>query len=220
MVRLYGYHVEWSVFPRTNDGDSFQSWGVSTPSSSALVWGASAQLEVVTCGEAEPVSKHRTGLEIPMDMTRPRRRVAIVTALQLECTAVTAMLGSTESARFENSVYERGVFVTPHETWDVIVAEFGPGNVSSAIQTERILRGTGAELVLLIGVAGGVKDVKLGDVVAATKVHAYEGGSDGKRFLPRPDLGRCSERLEQEARATSRRTEWLDRCGAYLGEAA
>ncbi|MGD1072355.1 MAG: hypothetical protein ABSB15_19700 [Bryobacteraceae bacterium] len=102
------------------------------------------------------------------------QRAAIITALSLECRAVCEHLENRrELTHPTGTIYERGSF-TPDEraSWDVIVVESGPGNVAAAVEVERVISFFRPELVLFVGVAGGLKDVGLGDVVVGTEGEA------------------------------------------------
>jgi nucleoside phosphorylase len=140
-----------------------------------------------------------------------QHRAVIITALRVEYQAVCAHLSNLHEEVHKDTVYERGTFSLPDQSWDIGMVEVGAGNASAAFETERAINYFNPEVVLFIGVAGGLKDVELGDVVSATKVYAYESGKATKTFEPRPVVWNSSYDMEQRARAEARRSDWLQR---------
>jgi nucleoside phosphorylase len=144
-------------------------------------------------------------------------RALIVTALPVEYLAVREHLTDLhEEIHPQGTVYEIGKFVADQKDWEVVIVEIGAGDVTAAVETERGIQHYSPKVVLFVGVAGGLKDVSIGDVVAATKVYSYESGKAKNRFLPRPELGNSSYSLVQRARAEARKGSWLQRVKVSL----
>lgn len=123
-------------------------------------------------------------------------RAVILTALPVEYQAVRIYLNNIHEETHKGTVYERGAFAAGQWSWDVGIAEIGAGNAGAAFEAERAIAYFNSSIVLFVGVAGGLKDVKLGDVVVATKVYGYESGkAQNGAFLLRPDVGESSYRL-------------------------
>lgn len=131
----------------------------------------------------------------------------ILTALAVEYSAVRAHLSDLrEEVHANGTVYDRGRF----GAWDVCLVQIEVGNV----EAERATAYFNPSVVLSVGVAGGIKDVRLGDVVAATKVYGYESGEAEEVSRHGPEIGVTDYRLEQRARAEARKNDWLQRIPA------
>ena len=134
----------------------------------------------------------------------------VITAIREEFLAVRRHLREpVEECHPSGTVYEVGRFAGLMN-WKVAVVETGSGNTVAAIEAERAISYFRPSVLLFVGIAGGVKDVQLGDVVAATKVYGYEAGKATDIFLPRPDVGQSSFPLIQRARAEARKADWTN----------
>ncbi len=136
----------------------------------------------------------------------------ILTALPVEYEAVRANLKDLREKIHEGTIYELGNFQPGDRSWEVAISEIGMGNPGAASAAERAIAYFKPRLVLFVGVAGGLKDVQLGDVVAADRVYGYEFGKvDTAGFKTRPSVYNATYALEQRARAVARRQDWLKR---------
>jgi adenosylhomocysteine nucleosidase len=143
--------------------------------------------------------------------------VMLVTALPVESAAVRRFvdLRQTEVGA-AGTRYETGVF----HSAGVVLLETGAGNVDAAIEVERAVETYRSKYLFFIGVAGGVKDVKLGDVVAATKIYNYESGKADQEFLPRPKMAESSYYLVQLAKSVARSERWKTATPSGAGASA
>lgn len=135
-----------------------------------------------------------------------------VTALPEEFSAVRAHLSDRREHIEKGSVYEIGRFGTGETGCTVAIVQTGMGNSLSAAATERVLNLFKPDFAFFVGIAGGLRDdLKIGDVVAASKVYGYEGGKSGATFQPRPEAPPVSHAAEQRANAVVRDKVWQKR---------
>ncbi len=137
----------------------------------------------------------------------------ILTALPVEYQAVRShLIDLHEDVHPRGTIYERGIFFSSSkQSWDIGIVEIGKGNVNAARESERAITYFQPSIVLFVGVAGGLKDVQLGDVVAAVKVYGYEAGKVTTTFQTRPNVVNVTYHLEQRIRAEARKPDWLQR---------
>ncbi|MBD2100980.1 5'-methylthioadenosine/S-adenosylhomocysteine nucleosidase [Leptolyngbya sp. FACHB-261] len=141
----------------------------------------------------------------------------ILTALSVEYSAVrTHLTDLQEKMHPQGTIYERGKFVANGQVWEVGIAEVGAGNAGAAVEAERAIAYFRPDVLLFVGIAGGIKDVAIGDVVAATKVYGYESGKVDNQFFTRPALGQSAYALVQRAKSEARKGEWLQRLSSSL----
>ena len=145
--------------------------------------------------------------------------VVILTALNLEYEAVRSRLsdpqlhGYVKGTRFE-------IGAVPGTTCRVALAMTGKGNHTSGILAERAMEEFDPLAVLFVGVAGAWRDgVTLGDVVVATHVYAYQGGtSEDDGLKGRPRVWEAPHWIIQMASHVVRTGDWIDASEVPVGE--
>jgi nucleoside phosphorylase len=133
----------------------------------------------------------------PVEAGRISVDVAIITILEEEYEAVLRLLKRvrqvTGSATVDNQhAWVVGEIDAPalRVPYTVVLAMSPrPGTNAAVIVTKNTLQAFDPRCVLVVGVAGGLGDLKLGDVVVADRICAYEYGKlDQGRFFARNDL--------------------------------
>jgi adenosylhomocysteine nucleosidase len=151
----------------------------------------------------------------------PRIDFLVLTALALEYKAVTEHLEGLRSLTHpQGTEYEFGSVTVQGKAAQIALAECGQGNVGAAIEAERAISFLKPSYAIFVGVAGGIKDVRIGDVVIATKIYQYESGKAAETFLTRPQVFQSAYRLTQAARAVARNGVWKSRIKESISELA
>ncbi|MFE3638060.1 hypothetical protein [Streptomyces sp. NPDC059168] len=137
----------------------------------------------------------------------------VLTAIECEYLAVVGHLEPGRDRRtVEGAVHEVGRFAGRHGRLTVGVQLAGPGNELAGVLAERAMARLRPSVLLLVGVAGGRKDARLGDVVVADTVYGYEGGRDERdAFRPRIKSWPSAFALVQRARLVAADRHWQRR---------
>ncbi|MBS4033523.1 MAG: 5'-methylthioadenosine/S-adenosylhomocysteine nucleosidase [Ignavibacterium sp.] len=136
--------------------------------------------------------------------------IVIQTALALEQQAVTNKLSNVNDYEHPASktIYKVGHYFSKGNKLQIIVGRTNQTNINAAIETERVIQHFNPTYIFFLGVAGSLKDVKIGDVVIGTDVIGYERGKAKEEFLLRPQFGFSSYELEQKAISFINSDEW------------
>lgn len=139
--------------------------------------------------------------------------VVILTALQKEFLAVLSHLVNTfEEVGPNGIVFECGDFESSGQSWKVAIAETSAGNIPASLAASAAMNFFDPDLLMFVGIAGGVKsDTAIGDVVASNRIYYYEGGKDEGEYLARPREIQVISSLVQRAMAVARKTNWIKR---------
>jgi nucleoside phosphorylase len=146
--------------------------------------------------------------------TGPREPCVVVfTALGVEYEAMREyVVGPIRKQEERGTLYEVGTLPGAHRHWHIALTQTGPGSTTVGVQLDRAIRVFRPQIALFVGIAGGRKDVTLGDVVAADVVYNYEWGKstlDG--FQPRIRIHYSAHRLLQRAQLVARENRWQAR---------
>ncbi|MEU4836259.1 5'-methylthioadenosine/S-adenosylhomocysteine nucleosidase [Streptosporangium sp. NPDC023615] len=135
--------------------------------------------------------------------------IVILTALDLEYQAIREKLVAPRLRRHpQGTRFEVGRLADGR--CRVALAHVGKGNHSAAVLAERAIAEFKPAALLFVGVAGALHShIALGDVVMATHVYAFHGGtSQDDGFLGRPRVWETSHIADQIARHINRSRAW------------
>ncbi|GAA1738391.1 5'-methylthioadenosine/S-adenosylhomocysteine nucleosidase [Nonomuraea bangladeshensis] len=135
--------------------------------------------------------------------------VVILTALDLEYQAVREKLTGLRLHRHsQGTLFEVGRLAAGRG--QVVLAHVGKGNLSAGVLAERAIAKFRPAALLFVGVAGALHaHIALGDVVVATHVYAFHGGtSEDDGFKSRPRVWETSHAADQIAQHLHRTGSW------------
>lgn len=149
-----------------------------------------------------------------MPQTLTTMKVVILTPISVEYDAVRKHLPQLTEEIVSGNRYETALFKGKHHTLKIILHQTGSKNNAIGLATEKAVQAFEPQIVLLVGIAGGVKDVSIGDIVVGTKAYGYEAGKEtADGFVTRPEVFNFSKDLISIAQSVHQKNTWQERCG-------
>jgi nucleoside phosphorylase len=138
--------------------------------------------------------------------------VLILTPIPKEYQALINHLDGKHETIFAPELYEKWTFQGNHHKYSIIVREPGAKIADMALATERAIQHFKPDIAILMGIAGGVKDVKIGDVVVANRIYNIDSGKESEDgFSARPDVQKLSSDLLARVQKLERDNQWQNR---------
>lgn len=129
--------------------------------------------------------------------------IVILCPIQVEYMAVRQHILPVSSQKVLSTTlsYELGQITIKNKIWNIALFETGGNTGNVQAKTTQILSVLKPTYIFLVGIAAGIKDVEIGDLVIGTKAHGYEYGKETEQgFLTRPETVHYSTNLINYAR--------------------
>lgn len=127
--------------------------------------------------------------------------VLLLCAVPIEWQSLRELLSDATEDSVLSDPALRGRIELNGRSLNAALVEVGMGLTTSAMATLGAVNKYRPSLVAFVGIAGGIKDVEIGDVVIADKVYPYENGKvENGHFQSRADTRVISSELEGMAR--------------------
>lgn len=92
------------------------------------------------------------------------KKIAILGAMEIEIKPLLEKLSEYETVEYANNKY----YIAEYHGYQLIIAHSKIGKVFSALTATIMIEHFNAEVLLFTGVAGGLQDLQVGDLIAAT----------------------------------------------------
>ncbi|AGS80661.1 phosphorylase family protein [Leptospira phage vb_LkmZ_Bejolso9-LE1] len=140
-------------------------------------------------------------------------QIVVLTALPLEQESIVSKLSEVEKDEHPASgtQYKVGILNSKGRKLKIVVGRSNQTNVNAGIETERMIQLYNPSHIFFVGIAGGLKDVSIGDIVIGSEVVGYERGKIELEILPRMKFSFSSYDLEMKAVDFSSSVEWIKR---------
>lgn len=135
--------------------------------------------------------------------------VVLLCPLELELDACLNLFPNVSTASKGSLSYYTARCETNLTTLNLSFRQTGSGLSTIALATEQAIRDWQPAVVLLVGIAGSIKDAEIGDLVIAKKAYGYDAGKETPQgFAARPDVIPTTPLMMELASNTGRTNHW------------
>lgn len=154
--------------------------------------------------------------------------VVILNPVLVEYEATRSLLNEYKECTKHGRSYLCSTFKNKSNKVTLLIRQAGSGISNITLATEKAIQDWKPAMLLLVGIAGSIKDADFGDLVIATKSYGYESGKETPTgFSARPDVIPTSPKMLELSRVHAEKKEWLDRlplssspCKVFFGPIA
>jgi len=138
--------------------------------------------------------------------------IVILTPIYLEYSIVRNFLSDIKVKRYNGFTCEVGQFQGIHHNYRIAIRETGARETAAALATQEVIEQLKPSILILLGICGGIKDVKIGDVVVGTKAYGYEAGKETPNgFVARPESYHYDKELIEHIKILLHHSNWKKR---------
>lgn len=120
----------------------------------------------------------------------------LVTVVAAETDVLARLVGGFTSEKKGSTYYGKARKTEAFGDVEIFHLECGKGNANAGVSVSTAIMNINPDFTIMVGIAGGVKDVKIGDVVIAESVYNSESGKEKSGdFYARPGSFRLSREL-------------------------
>ncbi len=115
--------------------------------------------------------------------------IAILCPIETEFKIIRKILNKSKPAHYQNLSFDFGQIRTATFDWKIAIIEPELNLTLFGIKVKNVIDKLTPKYVFLAGIAGGIKDPQIGDIVIGTKAYLYEGGKETEKgFAARPRI--------------------------------
>lgn len=139
--------------------------------------------------------------------------VGIITPIEIERNAFSEhFTWKSDAGPITKNHYAIGEFKGKHHHYLLVHRSPGQGIVPSTSAIKDLVYEFKPALIVMVGVAGGVRKIGLGDLIVATKAYGYERGqATDEGINVRPDMVEFTHALVEQCRTVALQENWKTR---------